>query len=51
MQTSGLPLQLSVRFQINLAMHDVSNMAHVEQFSNIVIPMVWFEIVSIMHII
>lgn len=43
---SGLPLEISVKFQINMAMRDVSNMAHVERFSNIVIPMVWFEIVS-----
>lgn len=44
---SGLPLEISVKFQINMAMRDVSNMAHVERFSNIVIPMVWFEIVSV----
>lgn len=43
---SGLPLEISVKFQINMAMRDVSNMAHVERFSNIVVPMVWFEIVS-----
>lgn len=45
-QLSGLPLELKVKFQINMAMRDVSNMAHVEKFSDIVIPMVWFEIVS-----
>lgn len=45
-QISGLPLKLSVKMQINLAMHDVSNMANVELFSNLVIPMLWFEIVS-----
>lgn len=45
-QRSGLPLELKVKFQINMAMRDVSNMAHVEKFSNIVIPMLWFEIVS-----
>lgn len=44
---SGLPLEISVKFQINMAMRDVSNMANVERFSNIVIPMVWFEIVSL----
>lgn len=27
-----------------MAMHDVSNMAHVERFSHIVMPMLWFEI-------
>lgn len=44
---SGLPLKVSVRFQINMAMRDVSNMAHVDKFSNITIPMLWFEIVNI----
>lgn len=47
---SGLPLKLSVKFQINMAMRDVSNMANVAQFSNIVVPMLWFEIVSINYI-
>ncbi|XP_037041969.1 scavenger receptor class B member 1 isoform X2 [Bradysia coprophila] len=41
---SGLPLSLSVKLQINMAMRDISNMAHVERFSNIVVPMLWFEI-------
>lgn len=44
---SGLPLKLSVKMQINLAMQDVSNMANVELFSNLVLPMLWFEIVSV----
>lgn len=46
-QESGLPLELSVKMQINMAMREVSHMAHVEQFSNLVVPMLWFEIVSI----
>ncbi|XP_062544964.1 scavenger receptor class B member 1 isoform X4 [Armigeres subalbatus] len=41
---SGLPLQLSVKFQINMAMGDISNMAECERFANIVIPTLWFEI-------
>ncbi|KAJ6648620.1 Scavenger receptor class B member 1 [Pseudolycoriella hygida] len=41
---SGLPLSLSVKLQINMAMRDVNNMAHVERFSNLVVPMLWFEI-------
>lgn len=32
--------------QINMAMREVGHMAHVEQFSNLVVPMLWFEIVS-----
>lgn len=43
---SGLPLELSVKFQINMAMRDVSNMANVDQFSNMIVPCLWFEIVS-----
>ncbi|XP_070501982.1 scavenger receptor class B member 1 [Chironomus tepperi] len=41
---SGLPLKLSAKFQINMAMSDVRNMAHVEKFSHLTIPMLWFEI-------
>ncbi|CRL06508.1 CLUMA_CG019609, isoform A [Clunio marinus] len=41
--TSGLPLKLSVKFQINLVMSDVRTMAHVEKFSHLTIPMLWFE--------
>lgn len=44
LQTSGLPLKLSAKFQINLAMSDVRSMAHVEKFSHLTIPMLWFEI-------
>lgn len=43
-QTSGLPLKLSAKFQINMAMSDVHTMAHVEKFSHLTIPMLWFEI-------
>lgn len=48
---SGLPLKVSVRFQINMAMRDVNNMAHVGKFSNLTIPMLWFEIVNIFLIL
>ncbi|XP_055644642.1 scavenger receptor class B member 1 isoform X2 [Toxorhynchites rutilus septentrionalis] len=41
---SGLPLQLSVKFQINMAVDDISNIAECERFSNLVIPALWFEI-------
>lgn len=46
-QLSGLPLKLSVKMQINMAMRDVSMMANVEKFAHTVWPMLWFEIVSI----
>lgn len=39
-----MPLKLSARFQINMAMSDVNSMAHVEKFSHLTIPMLWFEI-------
>lgn len=39
-----MPLKLSAKFQINLAMSDVKTMAHVEKFSHLTIPMLWFEI-------
>ncbi|XP_058803925.1 scavenger receptor class B member 1-like isoform X2 [Phymastichus coffea] len=41
---SGLPVDIAFRFQINLALQDVSAIEHVDGFSNIVIPLVWFEI-------
>lgn len=44
MQISGLPVKLAARFQINLAMSDVRTMAHVDKFSHLTIPMLWFEI-------
>lgn len=39
-----MPLTLSAKFQINMAMSDVRSMAHVEKFSHLTIPMLWFEI-------
>ncbi|XP_065094456.1 scavenger receptor class B member 1-like [Ochlerotatus camptorhynchus] len=44
---SGLPLKLSVKFQINMAMGDITNMAECERFSNVVIPTLWFEITMV----
>uniref|UniRef100_A0A182Q5V0 Scavenger receptor class B n=1 Tax=Anopheles farauti TaxID=69004 RepID=A0A182Q5V0_9DIPT len=41
---SGLPLQLSVKFQINMVLEDLSSMAHCEKFSKLVVPALWFEI-------
>ncbi|XP_025412852.1 scavenger receptor class B member 1-like isoform X2 [Sipha flava] len=41
---TGLPTQLYVRMQINLALGDISNMANTERCSNVVIPLVWTEI-------
>lgn len=45
-QETGMPTQLYVRIQINIALGDISNMANTEYCSNQVIPLVWTEIVS-----
>lgn len=44
---SGLPVDLAFRFQINMALQDISTINHVDGFSNLVLPLLWFEIVSI----
>ncbi|XP_055541325.1 scavenger receptor class B member 1-like isoform X3 [Wyeomyia smithii] len=41
---SGLPLKLSVKFQINMALGDISSITECERFSDVVIPTLWFEI-------
>jgi hypothetical protein len=46
-QKSGLPLDVTVRFQINMALGDLSGTARAAKFSNMVLPMLWTEFVSI----
>ncbi|XP_055908246.1 scavenger receptor class B member 1 isoform X2 [Eupeodes corollae] len=41
---SGLPLELSVKIQINMHMRNVRSMNKVERFSDLTFPMLWFEI-------
>ncbi|XP_014296232.1 scavenger receptor class B member 1 isoform X1 [Microplitis demolitor] len=41
---SGLPVDLAFRFQINMALQDISRISNVEGFSNLVLPLLWFEI-------
>ncbi|XP_050529375.1 scavenger receptor class B member 1-like isoform X2 [Daktulosphaira vitifoliae] len=41
---TGLPTQLYVKMQINLAFGDLSSMANVEMCSNLILPLVWTEI-------
>ena len=41
-----MPLEASVKNQINLALGDLSGMAHVPKFSNMVLPLLHTEIVS-----
>lgn len=45
--TSGLPVDLAFRFQINMVLEDISSIANSERFANLVLPLLWFEIVSI----
>ena len=45
-----MPLEVSVRTQINMALGDLSGMAHVKQFSHMVLPLLWSEIVSSLFI-
>ncbi|KAK4878304.1 hypothetical protein RN001_010810 [Aquatica leii] len=40
---SGLPLEVAARFQINMVFGDLESMAHVDQFSNMVLPLLWTD--------
>lgn len=44
--TAGLPVKLAFRFQINMALQNIENIARMEKFANFIFPMLWFEIVS-----
>lgn len=46
---SGLPVDLAFRFQINMALQDISTIDNVDGFSNLVLPLLWFEIVSLIY--
>ncbi|XP_026464411.1 platelet glycoprotein 4-like, partial [Ctenocephalides felis] len=41
---TGMPVKVAVRLQINMVFTDLSSMAKVGRFSNMVLPMLWFEI-------
>lgn len=41
---SGLPLDLAVRFQINMALGKIKSIANVEKFEDMVLPLLWTEI-------
>ncbi|XP_030747481.1 scavenger receptor class B member 1-like isoform X2 [Sitophilus oryzae] len=41
---SGLPINLAVRYQINMALGDIQNIANTEKFANMVLPLLWTEI-------
>jgi len=46
-QKSGLPLDVTVRFQINMVLGDLNGVSRAAKFSNMVLPMLWTEFVSI----
>nr|CAD7425436.1 unnamed protein product [Timema monikensis] len=41
---SGLPVDVAARFQINMALGDISSISRVERFKDLVMPMLWSEI-------
>ncbi|KAM3955586.1 scavenger receptor class B member 1 [Aphomia sociella] len=41
---SGLPLDVSTKMQINLALGDISSIKNAEKFSNMYLPLLWFDI-------
>ncbi|KAI5726661.1 hypothetical protein M8J76_006424 [Diaphorina citri] len=41
---SGLPLEIAVRMQINIALNDLSSISNAGKFSNMVLPLLWTEI-------
>nr|CAH7728595.1 unnamed protein product [Callosobruchus chinensis] len=41
---SGLPIELSVRYQINMALGSIKTIANCDRFSNMVLPLLWTEI-------
>ncbi|XP_044763419.1 scavenger receptor class B member 1 isoform X2 [Coccinella septempunctata] len=40
---SGVPVELRANFQINMALRDLTSIAHVERFSDMVLPLLWAE--------
>ncbi|XP_074039819.1 scavenger receptor class B member 1 isoform X2 [Leptinotarsa decemlineata] len=41
---SGLPIELSVRYQINMALGDIKAIANCDKFDNMVLPLLWTDI-------
>ncbi|XP_044018311.1 scavenger receptor class B member 1-like isoform X2 [Aphidius gifuensis] len=41
---SGLPVDIAFRFQINMALQDIKAISNTDGFSNMVLPLLWFEI-------
>ncbi|XP_045508630.1 scavenger receptor class B member 1-like isoform X1 [Colias croceus] len=41
---SGLPLDVSTKFQINMALGDITSIKNSEKFANMYLPLLWFDI-------
>ncbi|XP_049883746.1 scavenger receptor class B member 1-like isoform X2 [Pectinophora gossypiella] len=41
---SGLPIDVSSKFQINMALEDISSIKNTERFANMYLPLLWFDI-------
>ncbi|KAF9794086.1 hypothetical protein SFRURICE_013551 [Spodoptera frugiperda] len=41
---SGLPLDVSSKFQINMALGDITSIKNAERFANMYLPLLWFDI-------
>ncbi|OAD56141.1 Scavenger receptor class B member 1 [Eufriesea mexicana] len=48
---SGLPVKLAFRFQINMALQNIGYVSAVEKFENLVLPLLWFEIVILQDVL
>ncbi|XP_063922321.1 scavenger receptor class B member 1-like isoform X5 [Zophobas morio] len=42
--TSGLPVDLAVRYQINMALGSIKTIANAERFNEMILPLLWTEI-------
>lgn len=42
--SSGLPLDISSKFQINMALDDISGIKNADRFANMYLPLLWFDI-------
>jgi hypothetical protein len=50
LQETGTPTKVSVKIQINIALGDIAGMTHCERFSNLVVPLLWTDIVSVVYV-
>lgn len=43
-----MPVKVAARYQINMALGNLKNIANAEKFSDMFLPMLWMEIVRIL---